>query len=351
MMKKIKYSIALLFFIVLLGLLVDAGSDLLLYARGYYRSVSEKDNFIQNLPKNLDRQKYAKYYDDTRALETYYLPYIGGVIRPGEYGIYKIDEFGRREYSYHASRKQTKSILVLGASQSFGFYNSSDTTLVYYLAELLPEYRIDNYSSPGQEVSQNLANWQRIHNTKDHHYDLAIIVNGPVDYIVEYAKFKNVKVKERDNEIALVSFLRLVKNKIKNIVLKSGYDISLRDMEYYETAIPKKIMSGFEDIIDYGADLNVKTLIFIPPSVWGNEDSMDNIRKNITENEFMNTIARNLSNLSRKNSHVIDMSNIFDDKKELFFIDAGSHLTPNGNKILAQKIARYIKSNDKAFNK
>lgn len=345
-MKKFKYSIALLFFIVLLGLLVDAGSDFLLYARDYYRSVSDKNNFIQSLPKNLDRQKYAKYYDDTRALETYYLPYIGGVIPPGEYGIYKIDKFGRREYSHHASKKQTKSILVLGASQSFGFYNSSDTTLVRYLAELLPEYRIDNYSSPGQKVSQNLANWQRIHNTKSHHYDLAIIVNGPVDYIIEHAKFKNVKVKGRDNEIALVYFLRLVKNKIKNVVLTSDYDISSRDMKYYETAIPKKIMNGFEDIIGYGSDLNIKTLIFIPPAIWGNKASVDNINKNITENEFMNSIARNLSDLSRKNSHVIDMSNIFNDKNELFFLDAGSHLTPNGNKLLAQKIAHYIKAND-----
>ncbi|SJN58088.1 hypothetical protein VR7878_02649 [Vibrio ruber DSM 16370] len=345
-MKKIKFLIVLFFLISLLGLLVDAGSDLLLYARKYHLSVSKKNDFINGLPKHLDYQLYSKYYDDNHTLKYRYLPYVGDVIQPGDYGIYKINQLGGREYDYDSSSVKTKKLLVLGASQAFGFYNSSDKTLVTYLSALLPEYEIDNYSSPGQMVSQNLANWQRIHEMTGEYYDLAIIVNGPFDYVTEYNKFITRKNNEIKNQIAFFYLMDLVEKKIDSIMSDSTASID----EYYNKLIPNKIMGDFEDIINYGASLNTRTLIFIPPVVWGNKANVDNIGKNITKNAFLNSAARNLSDLSIKNSNVIDMSNVFDDMDEQFFIDFSAHLTPNGNHLLAKKIVKYIKQIDNENN-
>ncbi|MDW6003270.1 SGNH/GDSL hydrolase family protein [Vibrio mangrovi] len=350
-MRKIKLIIAFITVVFLFILLLNGGGDLLISMRSYIHR--DEVRFLQSLPDNLDRRTYAKYYVDTRKLKYRHIPYIGNIVVPGSYGIYDIDQSGRRVVQNQIEKKPpTKKLLVLGASQSFGYYNSSDTTLVSYLSALLPDYEIDNYSSPGQTVSQNLENWKRIEHLRKKHYDLAIIVNGTFDYFDECKRVTWVDMQQKNKPVlyktpALVSIFNMIKTKLWN--KSDEFElINLCNTDYYQKMMSEKIFHSFENILHYGSELDTKTFVFIPPALWGNQANISNIKSGLSPEEISSftKIASMLSKASGTNNHIVDFSHVFDHRPEEFFLDFNAHLIPEGNQILAHEMVRYIKENN-----
>ncbi|MCL1073874.1 hypothetical protein [Shewanella dokdonensis] len=353
-MNTIKKVIVLLVMLGILVLILDGTSDFLLYARVQHHKNQEiynRTNLLKKmLPNSVVQAEYIENFIETQKyLKYHYIPFIGKMAIPGDHGIYHIDEQGRRILTTkaHDAKTPQKRLLILGSSQSFGYYNNDAQSFAAQLENLLPEYVIDNYSVPSQSTALNLVNWRRI-TSSGHKYDLAIIVNGPIDFYSEC--FENPEIlsqwqMEQSDKYqlpALISIPRIIIQKISTIEANPSGCQSASE----QTHMVQQITFRFQQLLDYGRSLNTKTLIFIPPVPWGNRANIDNVKIQLgPDKEVLAQLMKKLEPISKKHEEIIDLNHIYDHHKEQFFLDGFGHLTVNGNKLLAKYIATYVEQN------
>ena len=348
-MKTKIFSFILLF--TILSLTLFGFCDLLLYSKRYIQfnySQQYKKQFIKLLPEGVDPTKFAAAFDDSQDLKYIKKPFIGNILVPGDYGIYSIDHKGKRVISKDRSvLPRPKNLLLLGSSQAFGYLNSDQDSLAYELSQRLPDYEIDNYATPGQSTLETLARWQNISNSQKKDYQLAIILNGPYDYLSECRYAARVPARgdsELNNYIkpaVYTIFHSLIK---KFIHSEKPFKNNCTDPEQQQF-VAKQIVRHLQRIIKYGESLNIKTLIFIPPSLWGNSANLKNLRPGLDQKEklIFDNIENYLSKEASYNNKIIDLSHMFDNDEHEFFLDLGAHFTAEGNEIISQEIAIHLK--------
>ncbi|WP_409421568.1 hypothetical protein ABHF91_00545 [Pseudaeromonas sp. ZJS20] len=348
-MKKFKYILFILIIIIFLTLTADGFGDLLICSRSLVSQMKTphhaQQKFIASLPQDLDRKAYSRYFHDSQTLQVKYTPLVEKQIVQGDYGIYKIDQTGKRIIGTGSSRHADRRLLLLGASQTFGLYNPSEDSLASKLSTLLPNYQIDNYAVPGHTLSRNLANWLRINVVEQQHYDSVVVLNGPFDYI-SVCSDRDISHNKDQTLPRLLTIWKKITNKFSNSGTREDAQSSFCDDTRYQDMIVKHIIMDFDALKSYGLSQKTTTLLFIPPVPWGNHANVANLlQEEATKNLTMQygAIAKKLSFYANQSTDIVDLSSIFDNIGNSFFLDLTGHLTPQGNQILAEQIAARIK--------
>ena len=335
----------------ILFLILDGFSDFLLYSKFYIKKFYSSDvyekQFLASLPEGADHAYYKMAYNDTKKLKFILQPCVGKVLEPGNYGIYSIDDKGKRvNISNKEKPPRPKKLLLLGSSQAFGYYSNDRNSLAFELSKLLPDYEIDNYSVPAQTALKTLAYWQKISIFSPRHYDLAIILSGPFDYISEcktaaWAPYVHASDLDKYRKPAIYSVPRILINRFftKEKILKN-----ICTNPEQQTFVASQIIRNLKNIIEYGESQKIRTLAFIPPTLWGNNANIENLKSILfpEEDKIFNNIQEKISRNASFEKKIIDLSHIFDDKKNELFLDTGSHFIPKGNRIISLEIAEYL---------
>ncbi|MFM2481881.1 hypothetical protein [Celerinatantimonas sp. YJH-8] len=353
-MKTIKRIIALLIILIFLGLVLDGFGDVLLYSRYLYHQYfpGPVKMFLARLPKQVDHQKYATQYHDTQKLKYQPIPYTDGGFRlqAGDYGTYHIDAKGRRVLHVDGLpvANPHKRLLLLGASQSFSYYNSDADSLVAKLAVKLPDYQIDNYSVPAQPTDMNLLLWKYLNKTQKQHYDLVLVINGPSDlyHICSnrvLREIQNNRTLDQYRQPALITIPTLLIHKL-HPSSKTIPEVCPANQNEQQMAV-NSIYGHFHEVLAYGQTQKVPTLIIIPPTPWGTQANIDNVHfaEDFSQPAIYWQVINQLEQKTADNKNIIDLSHIYDSSKEQFFLDWAGHLTARGNALLAEKIALSVK--------
>ena len=346
-----KKNISIVIGCFILFLILDGFSDFLLYSKFYikrfYPSDLSEKNFLASLPEGADHAYYKMVYNDNRKLKYIDQPFIGKVLEPGNYGIYSIDNKGKRiNISNKEKPLRPKKLLLLGSSQAFGYYSNDRNSLTFELSKLLPDYEIDNYSVPAQTTLETLAYWQKISIFSPRHYDLAIILSGPFDYISEcknaaWVPYVQASALAKYRKPAIYSVPRILINRFftKEKTLKNNCTNSEQ-----QTFVGNQIIRNLKNIIKYGESQKIRTLAFIPPALWGNNANIENLKTILLpeEDKIFNNIQKEISRNASFEKKIIDLSHAFDSEEQELFLDKGAHFTPKGNRIISLEIAEYL---------
>ncbi|MGO2511189.1 hypothetical protein [Marinomonas polaris] len=344
-MKKIKYTFAIVTLFSCMVLLFDGFGDFALYARHKIAQFNKDSIFLDHLPDNTDRAIYERNFSDSQKLTFYNAPFLDRIIEPGEYGIYKIDDYGHRVFPADTSisQVQQKTMLLLGSSQSFGYHIEAKDALSTQMQGLLPDYKIDNYSMLGINLDGNFVDWYRMSAIEKKRYDLVVIVNGFFSHYVECTK--NVShsqieaVIEKYRLPALVSIVRSLKDKVTTIN-------SLCEQPEYQNIAARRVDDRWDQLLEFGKEQGSKTLIFIPPSVWSENANVENLQPHLNEKHRAIYSAINNRIYSQiDNSAIINLTHAFDDGRQ-YFLDGGSHFTPEGSALFAREVAKHIQDLD-----
>tara|TARA_R110001606_G_scaffold178752_1_gene325445 strand:+ start:31339 stop:32415 length:1077 start_codon:yes stop_codon:yes gene_type:complete len=349
-MKKIKYTFAIVTLFGCIVLFFDGFGDFALYARHKVAQFNKDSVFLDHLPDNTDRAIYERNFSDSQKLTFYNAPFLDRIIEPGEYGIYKIDDYGHRVFPADTSisQVQQKTMLLLGSSQSFGYHIEAKDALSTQMQGLLPDYKIDNYSMLGVSLEGNLVDWQRMVEIEKKHYDLVIVVNGFFDHYVECTKNIEYKYFERMMDKyrlpAIFSIFQSLTDKIfKENVLDRGM---LCEQPEYQAIAARRADDRWNQLLAFGKEQGSKTLIFIPPSVWSDNANVENLQPLLNEKHRAIYSAINNRIYSQiDNSAIINLTHAFDDGRQ-YFLDGSSHFTPEGSALLAREIAKHIQDLD-----
>jgi hypothetical protein len=344
-MKKIKYTFAIVTLLGCIVLFFDGFGDFALYARHKIAQFNKDSVFLDHLPDNTDRAIYERNFSDSQKLTFYNAPFLDRIIEPGEYGIYKIDDYGHRVFPVDTSisQVQQKTMLLLGSSQSFGYHIEAKDAFSTQMQGLLPDYKIDNYSMLGINLDGNFVDWYRMSAIEKKRYDLVVIVNGFFSHYVECTK--NVShsqieaVIEKYRLPALVSIVRSLKDK----VITTN---SLCEQPEYQAIAARRVDDRWNQLLAFGKEQGSKTLIFIPPSVWSKNANVENLQPLLNEKHRAIYSAINNRIYSQiDNSAIINLTHAFDDGRQ-YFLDGSSHFTPEGSALLAREIAKHIQDLD-----
>ena len=350
---KIKY-ISYILLLIIMTFSVNGLCDFLLYLKVHINEQTSKKIHRQqtfaSLPKGIDINDFDIIFNDTQKLEYESIPFVGKVIKPGNYGTYRINDDRRRVITEKLSTLSTKtnSLLLLGSSQGFGYYAKDRESFANQLARELPTFDIDNYTTPAQTTLQTLAYWHKITIDNPHkHYDIAIILNGPFDYISECrnAALLTSRQKELSDRESRPAISNVYRKFVKRFLPDKNKFQNQCVLPAEQKAIAHQTIAHLKDIISYGERSNIATLAIIPPALWGNNANIENIRPLLIpeEENIFRKISRTQSSLAEGIENIISLSHLFDNKKEQFFLDQGAHLTPKGSELMTKVIANHIK--------
>lgn len=348
MMKKIKYIFALVIIFSCLILFFDGFGDFTLYARYKATQPNWEDEFINHLPNNMDRKYYKKIFDDSKKIKFHNVPFLDRIAEQGNYGIYKIDEYGHRIFpaDLSISEMKQKKMLLLGSSQSFGYHLEVEDTLSVQMRYFLPEYKIDNYSMLGADLGVSFVDWYRMAEIEKKSYDLVVIVNSFFRFYRECNK--NIDYSERLMDKYRLPALVSIINLLKNSFFKEGLDNkdTICEQAVYQNIAAREVNDRWNQLLDFGKEQGSKTIIFIPPTVWGGGVNVENLKPLFNErNRAIISTINKVIYAKTDNKAIIDLAYAFDNGKQ-YFLDTGSHFTPEGSALLAREIAKHIQDLD-----
>jgi hypothetical protein len=340
-MKTISKGATVILLLLLMFFIIDGFSDTLLFVRYKVQtSLNEKkqDAQIQMLKSDYDRIQYRS------------VPDVGKIPIQGNYGEYHIGSEGQRLVPDGYTKSPKKKLLILGASPTFGYLNSDTRNFGAFLAKYLPEYKIDNFSIAAQSPDKNLANWKRLSNL-GYHYDLAIIVNGPVDFYLRCLPPMPVETESDAQgvlEQKILSIHYMIKISLGKLSsLKDDHLSSCQNQDFADL-VTEQTKMAYQNLLTYGKQEKTETLIFIQPTPYGEYTNVSNLESDQTFMEIrpiMNKMFYDLLSEIRGMDRVIDLSTLFDNRGPLF-IDMGAHFKEEGAEIFARKVAEKIRERE-----
>ncbi len=322
----------------------------------YIRMASDK-HLLKLLPEGIDEEKYFHHIQDGMLINYQLIPLVGKIQMQGEYGIYSIGADGNRLYAEqplpHSGSK--KKILILGSSQSFGYLNNTDSDLIGQLSKMLPEYYIENFSVPGQKLRENLSLFKYLISLGKK-YDLVYVINGPMDAFA--ACFKAGVSEPPPPAISFnIGITKLINKLIKVIKQLSGAEsntiatnVNMCSNKPFDKLVVDDVIEAVEQILDYGNNQEkIKTIVIIPPTPYTLSEKL-NTKNLVHDQAFVSlkpVLGKLIDQFAKRTSTtpgVYDLTHSLDEFQSQSFIDIGGHLTPEGNKVLAQAIKELTES-------
>jgi hypothetical protein len=345
-MKKV---ISILIFFGFLFFSFDGFLDFISHVKPSLTNYFSEGNKINSLPADVKRMNISQAIDDVNGIKYSMMRVVGKVPLPGDYGSYRIGVKGDRKIDYYNDKNisnNSKRILILGSSQSFGYFSSSVDNFANRLAMELSEYRISNFSVPGQMIAETAANWQRL-SLLGEKFDKVIIVEGPIDFYNYCSPGFDLSLIEghRMAVMKLIDKLSQVYNAFNRN--HENYHSPCLDGNYKNVLI-ENVFSQFKNVIEYGREIGSETYIIVPPSPYVLNVNIENLNKNddiLIFRDLVTELGLGLEKKYQDIPQVIDMKNIFSEAGPMF-LDWGGHFTPKGNKEFAKSVANFIKLTD-----
>jgi hypothetical protein len=351
--KLISCALIVSFLILMFNGLLDLAYGI---KQQYIRIVSEKHS-LKLLPQGISEEEYLHHLQDARLIQYRNIPLVGHIPIQGNYGIYTIGNDGNRLYSGKnlTPSNPKKKILILGSSQTFGFLNDFDNDLIGQLSNLLPEYYIENFSVPGQTSRENLSLFKYLISIGKK-YDLVYVINGPMG--IHDACLKANVSEPSSPAISfdigitklLNKFIEVVRNLSQTEKNTVKTNVNMCNIKPFDKLVVDDAIGSVEQILDYGNNHEkIKTILIIPPTPYTLSVKLntENLAQDPTFLSLKPVYGKLFEEFARRANTapgVYDLTHSLDESESESFIDTGGHLTPQGNKILAQEIKKITES-------
>lgn len=249
---------------------------------------------------------------------------------------------GRRITSAESLKEREYQGIMLGASQSWGYFVEDKHLVSQLLMDRMTNVAIDNYSLLGVTLDQSLSYWQSVeHNLDDKKF---VIVIGGVFDVMSYCHSEPNRFHHKPHfieQIGLVSFYNKLISKLnlgKNLIYCSdSVDID---------QIVQRVSNSIELIMLEAKRNNMKALIVIPPVPLFGSPNVNNFSSEPSFLQMKKAMYPVYEALNRRlhsldSASVINLMRAFDDSA-VYFLDPMGHLNERGHEKLAEEIINHV---------
>lgn len=273
-----------------------------------------------------------------RGMPVSYVPGVGEVLEPATAPGVTIGPGGERLHGGQAATDDDRrQILLLGASQAFGFLNADENTLAARLEHQMPGVTVRNFAGPGQRLAasvmvlrQRIAAGDRI--------DRAVLIGGAIDALALCSP--------RSTQAAplLRPFLLDIARRLRDVFsarpASAPYACATPDAQ---RDMADRVIYDIENVLAFADRHHIRLTIIMPPTPHDadgddsgvvDQDEWQRLSQRV--GPAIRTLRDRIATLNLPG--VVDLGDAFDDHAN-GFLDPTGHFTDEGNEILARAIA------------
>ena len=273
--------------------------------------------------------------------QIHYLPSIGQAFDFTHATSFEGTFEGRRVTPSKSLENKQHQGIMLGASQSWGYFAPNQHIVSQILMDILGDVGVDNYSMLGLTVQQSTVYWQSVKNTLPR-MDFVLEIGGVIDvYVHCYSEPSNFL--ERQFQTGLEQVYNKIKTKLFN---ENESNINFCSTERQIQNVVRRIINDLEYMSFLAKKNNINFAIIIPPAPFMDGPNTKNLDRNPNFKKLKSILGPVYNALDKevytlKDSNIVNLMHIFDDN-ELYFLDYMGHLNKSGHRKLAESIIESI---------
>jgi len=249
---------------------------------------------------------------------------------------------GRRITSAEMLSGREYQGILLGASQSWGYFVDDKHLVSQLLMNRMTDVAIDNYSLLGATLEQSLLYWQSVERNLEHK-SFVIVIGGVFDVLSYCYLEPNAFLQEHQvtEQIGFVSFYNKLTTKL-NLGQNLIYCSDKSDIDN----VVQKVLNSIELFVLEAKRNNMKALIVIPPVPFFSSPNVSNFSSKSSFLEMKKAMLPVYESLNKRinsldSASVINLMHAFD-HGEIYFLDPMGHLTERGHEKLAEEIINQV---------
>ncbi|WP_417833212.1 hypothetical protein [Thalassospira xiamenensis] len=329
------------FFIVLC--LIGGFFDIMIPIVEHSTSVLTKKFTELQKPSQIEPGSVNDVIEKWPALPVFRMPGIEGVLKEHHSPGINISADGMRSNGQPIPQNVKSTVFLLGSSPAWGYRIADHQTLSAQLERNLVNTRVENYAGLAQNLAGNALRWYLLdkNNPKP---DLVIISGASTDIGLNcYAQY-NIQNGKNINYDSKNLYYNLYK---KFISKNKEYDNFICDTKLNQEIAVKQSIIAVKNAVNFAREQGVPFYIVYLPTPYDGFSNNENLL-NVGDFGTHLTTKQHVFSLYYKALLELDIPELIDLSQALppdqvYFLDKGSHLSGNGNKILASKIADRIR--------
>lgn len=339
-------------------------------------SFRERQADIANLPYYAEQDWSKVYWDEAGlSLGVQYQSYIVWKHTPFQGETVNFDEDGNRLTPGADCQPNSIKIFAFGGSTMLGWGSPDWGTIAAYLQTSLEELSespvcVINYGEDGYVSTQNLVELV-LQLQSGNIPDMVIFYDGVNEVIAAYESGKPVvhvtlaeitaRFEEQENPFVKVgkatriyTLLRRWMDAIEQKNLRNGSDISVHQgiriiPDQLAPEMTKTYIGNYQIVGALSREYGFDYFFFLQPHLAVGEKSLTKeeqaIKNRMDPNlaELAEAFYRNVTSVSPQLENFHSLADLFDDQGKLIWIDEVGHITPEGNRLVAQAMLEVAK--------
>lgn len=329
------------FFIVLC--LIGGFFDIMIPIVEHSASVLRKKITELQRPSQIEPGSVNDVIEKWPALPVFRMPGIEGVLKEHHSPGINISADGIRSNGQPIPQNVKSTVFLLGSSPAWGYRIADHQTLSAHLERNLVNTRVENYAGLAQNLAGNALRWYLL-DKNNQKPDLVIISGASTDIGLNCSAQYNIQNGKNVNYDSKNLYYNLYK---KFLSKDKKYDDFICETTLNQDIAVKQSIIAVKNAVNFSREQGVPFYIVYLPTPYDGYSNNDNIM-NVNQFGAHLTTKQHVFSLYHKallELHIpelIDLSQALP-PDQIYFLDKGSHLSGNGNKILASKIADRIR--------
>lgn len=323
----------------------------------------------QDLPYYASQDWTEVYWREATQAENYrYEPHIIWRHLPFEGQTINIDEEGIRETPGADCGPEAYKVFAFGGSTMWGWGSPDWGTIPAYLQDGLEEdiegsVCVINFGEDGFVSTQSLVSLV-LQLQSENVPDLVVFYSGVNDVYAAYetgeagkpVTLSEISARFQDREHPLIQWIKASRlyALAEGLILKRQPAIQSShnpiDTNQLAVSVTEVYLNNYDIVAALGQVYGFEYYFFWQPHLAvGNKpltpaERTINSRADAAIGALANTVYQNISLVSQNYEHLRNLANIFDIEKEQLWIDEWGHITPEGNRLVAQKMLESLRN-------
>ncbi|MEK9844149.1 hypothetical protein [Thalassospira sp.] len=324
--------------------LVGGFADITIPIIEYSISAIEKKVSETQRPSVVEPGSVNDIVEEWPALSVSRMPGIEGALKEYHSAKINISADGMRSNGPLPRQDVKSTVLLLGSSPAWGYRIADHQTLSAHLERNLINTRVENYAGLAQNLRGNILRWYSL-SQNEKKPDLVIISGASTDIGLNCSAFYNIQNSRNNNHDSKNLYYNLYRKFWKGDI--ENHEDFICDSELNQNLAVQQSILAVKNAVSFARQQGIPFYLVYLPTPYDGYDPKDpimdirNIHSHLSTKQHVFKLYHEILK-EMEVPELIDLSQ-FLPADGTYFLDKGSHLSENANKLIAAKISDRIR--------